>query len=378
MTITEPTSSLPMIGEEIFGYRLRRELGSGTFARVFLAEQVGVPGRPVVLKVSSCPGTERETLAQLQHTHIMPSRSYYEDSGAGLRAVCMPFFGGSSLSHVLGAIWTETSHPIKGAQLVRALQQLETPYLREPIVSSPQPLLKRFEYWSYIEVAAWIVACLADGLQHAHQRGILHRDVKPSNILIGADGQPRLLDFNLAHDTKKPRGTAAAELGGTVAYMAPEHLRAMASCDPALARLVDRRSDIYSLGMVLYEMLVGHKPFDQNASHTPMPAMIAAMAVERAQVIPSVRERRTDVPWGLESIVRTCLHPDRGQRYQQAAQLAEDLRAFLEHRPLQHAPELSYAEVVGKWACRHPRLTVLAKSAAVMALMLGGLAASVG
>jgi tetratricopeptide (TPR) repeat protein len=191
-------------------------------------------------------------------------------------------------------------------------------------------------------------------LQHAHDRGVLHRDVKPSNVLIDRDGQPLLLDFNLAHDQNNAQ--ARATVGGTVAYMAPEHLRALAARDPALARQVDRRADIYSLGMVLFEVLAGESPFDQSASYTPLPALIEAMALERGRTVPSLRKKRPDVPWGLESIARKCLAPDPARRYQRAADLAEDLDRFLNDLPVRHAPELSQRERAAKWLRRHPRV----------------------
>src|SRR5262249_7343320 len=151
-----------------------------------------------------------------------------------------------------------------------------------------------------------------------------------------------------------------ATLGGTVAYMAPEHLRALAGRDHALIGHVDERADIYALGMVLYEMLTGCRPFDQSGSYSPMPWLIEAMAVGRAQDTPSLRARRPDVPWSLESILRKCLAPERSDRYRSAADLADDLRRFLEDRPLAHAPELSWAERMGKFVRRHPRLATAA------------------
>src|SRR5262249_38894977 len=96
-----PRLALPSVGDELFGFRLRYELGRGAFARVSLAEQAALAGRAVVLKVSDTDGTEPQTLAQLQHTHIVPIYSVHEDARAGLRAVCMPYFGGASLSRVL-------------------------------------------------------------------------------------------------------------------------------------------------------------------------------------------------------------------------------------------------------------------------------------
>src|SRR5438132_9876091 len=113
---------LPQNGEEVFGFRLHHELGHGAFARVFLAEQADLADRPVVLKVSPIDGDEPQTLAQLQHTHIVPIHSVHEDQQKGLRAVCMPYFGGASLSRVLELLWRETDRPTQGQQLVRALK----------------------------------------------------------------------------------------------------------------------------------------------------------------------------------------------------------------------------------------------------------------
>src|SRR5207302_5602987 len=98
--------ALPSSGDEVFGFLLGRELGRGSFARVFLAEQSALAGRPVVVKVSAIEGDEPQTLAQLQHTNIMPIYSAHEDPKAGLRVVCMPYFGGASLSRVLQALWS--------------------------------------------------------------------------------------------------------------------------------------------------------------------------------------------------------------------------------------------------------------------------------
>jgi serine/threonine protein kinase/Tfp pilus assembly protein PilF len=364
------TLRLPDVGEELFGFRLRHELGRGAFARVFLAEQGGLADRPVVLKISGIEGGEPQTLAQLQHTHIVPIYSVHEDPAAGLRAVCMPYFGGASLSRVREALWDRTPRPTQGRQLVEALRGVEAP----PELSTKDSVPPTIETLSYIHAVAWIVARLAEALEHAHQRGVQHRDIKPSNILLSADGQPMLLDFNLAQDARQQPAQAA--LGGTVAYMAPEHLRALAARDPALARKVDHRSDVYALGMVLYELLTGHSPFDQSASYTPLPMLIEAMALERSHAVPSLRKHRPDVPWGLESIARKCLAPDPERRYQQAADLAEDLRRFQGDRPLKHAPELSTAERARKWARRHPRLTSSASVAILAAVLLAGTAAA--
>ncbi len=371
-----PRLSLPAVGDELFGFRMRHELGRGAFACVFMAEQEHLAGRPVVLKVSALEGNEPQTLAQLQHTHIVPIYSVHENLAAGLRAVCMPYFGGASLSAVLHAAWAETPRPTRGEQLVRGLEAVQAPKwepkrpanaVATPTVPAPLAWLRAN---GYCRAAARIVSQLAEGLDHAHERGILHRDIKPSNILLAGDGTPMLLDFNLSEDVNTPDAVATATLGGTVSYMSPEHLRALAARDPALARKVDHRSDIYSLGMVLYEMLVGQSPFRQSASYSPIPTLIEAMAVERAESSPSLRANRPDAPWDLESIVRKCLDPKPERRYQRAAHIAEDLEAFLHDLPLKHAPQLNRVERCRKWLRRHPRLTSSGTVAAVAAVLL--------
>ena len=113
---------LPEVGEEIFGFRLRQPLGRGAFARVYLAEQPDLASRPVVLKISAAEGSEHETLARLQHTNIVPIFSVHEDPKAGLRAVCMPYFGGATLSSIMENLWAKTGPPTRGCQLVEALE----------------------------------------------------------------------------------------------------------------------------------------------------------------------------------------------------------------------------------------------------------------
>lgn len=118
---------LPDVGDEVFGFRLCRPLGEGAFARVFLAEQVNLAGQPVVLKVSDIEGTEPQTLAQLLHTNIVPIYSLHEDGRAGLRAVCMPYLGGASLSAVLARLWTDSRRVDSGEAFVRAMESVEAP-----------------------------------------------------------------------------------------------------------------------------------------------------------------------------------------------------------------------------------------------------------
>jgi tetratricopeptide (TPR) repeat protein len=193
---------------------------------------------------------------------------------------------------------------------------------------------------------------LADGLAHAHERGILHRDLKPANILLADDGRPMLLDFNLAVDTKLAEQERDAVKGGTLPYMSPEQLETLARNDV----VVDARSDLYSLGVVLYEALTGRLP--GSAGNGPV----------------TLRNLNRDVSPAVEAMVQRCLQADPARRYPSARELYEDLRCHLNDEPLRHTPNPSWRERVYKWARRHPRLvssTSVAALAGVLLLFLG-------
>ena len=188
-------------------------------------------------------------------------------------------------------------------------------------------------------------------LEDPTERGILHRDLKPANILLGDDGEPLLLDFNLAADTKLRGPASAALIGGTLPYMAPEHLRALRGED----RTPDARCDLYSLGVILFELLTGNHPFEtrQGAVNEILPRMIA----ERLGPRPKMRAWNSRISPAVEAIVARCLHPDPAQRYRTARELHEDLELQLDNLPLKHAADRSVRERLAKWSRRHKRLT---------------------
>ena len=232
-----------------------------------------------------------------------------------------------------------------------------------------------------MRASVWIVARLAEGLDHAHARGLLHRDLKPSNVLIAADGTPMLLDFNLAVDVEPTRDEAAeakideAKLGGTLPYMAPEHLDALDPKGSTPVEAVDERSDLYSLGLILFEMIAGESAFDPPPSRAASLQTLRRMVRERRQSpAPSLRSRRPDVPPSLDALVSQCLDPDPDRRHDSAGDLAEDLRRFLDDLPMKHCPEPSLTERAGKWTRRHPVLcgsTSIVAAAVVMIVLLG-------
>jgi eukaryotic-like serine/threonine-protein kinase len=359
--MTEALADLPAVGTEFFGFRLCAELGRGAFGRVYLARQGDMANRLVALKVSADVAGETHMLAQLQHTNIVPVYSVHR-SGL-LQAVCMPFLGATTLSDTLQDLRSQATMPDSGAALLRSVRS------RKSLASGPSepvsdgstetdipeitvaPHAERLRGLGYVTAVLWLFARVADGLAHAHERGILHRDLKPANILFADDGEPLLLDFNLAADTKLHIRASAAMVGGTLPYMAPEHLEAFRDGKAA----VDARSDVYSLGVILHELLTGRHPFPVRRG--AMDDVLQAMISDRSGAPSLARRAAPSVSPAVWSIVARCLTADPAARYESARALQEDLQRQLEDRPLKHAREPSPRERIRKWCRRHPRLS---------------------
>jgi eukaryotic-like serine/threonine-protein kinase len=387
-------TNLPEAGGNLLGFHLLRELGKGAFGRVYLAEQGDLANRFVALKVSTDIFAESQTLAQLQHTNIVPIYSIHH--AGTLQAVCMPYFGATTLADVLQELGSEKSLPASGKVLVSTVNARKgstvvaadsATRVRTTSGSIPAPAgdvsltangplpasddalltLKMLGGFSYVEAILWIGSRLADGLAHAHERGIVHRDLKPANVLITDEGQPMLLDFNLSSDTKPRAHAASASIGGTLPYMSPEHLEAFRGAPER----IDARSDLYSLGIILYELLTGEHPFPTRG--TLADSLLRQMVLERRQPFADPRVKNPAISPAVGSIIRHCLEPDPAKRYQSARELHEDLERQLYHRPLKYAAEPSIQERMYKWRQRHPRLasyTVVGTAAGILFALL--------
>jgi len=361
----------PLAGEEFAGFRLGRELGRGAFGRVFLAHQHDLSDRPVVLKVSADIKIEARALARLLHPNIVPIYSIHK-SGS-LMVVCMPFCGSTTLADALGRFRDETL-PDSGRRLVTLLNtSAVAPSVADALPELP-PLehhaastttLELLQGMSYVDSVLWIGARLADALAHAHERGILHRDLKPANILLTDEGQPMLLDFNLAVETNAQGIAERARMGGTLPYMAPEQK------EQFLGRpvVLDARTDVYALGVILFELLTGRWPFPLFVSATH--ACLDRMLKDRHRPLPAMRPMNPAITPAVESIVHKCLQPDPARRYQSAKDLEDDLQRQLAHQPLKFAAEPSPRESLRKWARRHPRLSSSAFLGTCAAVMIG-------
>lgn len=339
----------PEVGETFGDFLLMAELGRGLHGRVYLARQQALADRLVVLKVTPLAGQEHLSLARLQHTHIVPLYGAYDDAQRRLRALCMPYFGGATLAVVLERLQSMAPAKRMGRNLVDALSAATGELPLSPAIEGPA--CRYLLHASYVEAVCWLGACLADALHDAHQRGIVHLDLKPSNVLLAADGQPMLLDFHLAQPPIAPGEAALEWLGGTPGYMPPEQeasLDAVRQGDDAPER-VDGRADIYSLGLVLCEALAGRPP---------------------AGVPPArwLRASNPSVGPALADLLAKCLSPRAELRYSTACALAEDLRRHLAHRPLKYVANRSLPERWRKWRRRRPySLAFLALFAALAA-----------
>lgn len=363
--LTSAVQVFPKVGDRLADFDLIRELGRGSFGRVFLARQTDLADRRVALKVSGILPIEPERMAQLQHTNIVPIFSLHR--AESLQAICMPYFGDRTLADALREVVRRGTSPRSGGVFAPDSSGAPAEPNQVSILESADgrslgtgvsAVVRRL---SYVDASVWVVARIAEGLAHAHQRGILHRDLKPANILLAADGRPMILDFNLSDDVVVG-GRCGLMVGGTLPYMAPEHLRSVLTGQPTGCA-----ADIYSLGVILFELLARRRPFPDRVG--AVGEVLRRMIADRQGERPDVRHVNGQVPPSIAAVVKRCLAWEPTERYASAEALAEDLRRHQHDLPLHHVPDRSLAERARKWSRRHPRLSSLTSLAAALAVM---------
>jgi eukaryotic-like serine/threonine-protein kinase len=312
----------PEPGDSFLGFTLLRELGRGAFARVFLATEPALGDRPVAVKVSLEGAAEAEILGQLAHPNIVPVHSVQKEELTGWTVVCMPFLGSATLCDVLDVAFARPEMPRRARLILEAIRQSSVPGDPVPALE-PAPSLPRDR--SYVAGILWIALQLADALRFVHARQIFHCDLKPSNVLLATDGRPMLLDFNLSVD----RQNETERLGGTVPYMAPEQLRATDPQGRDGSARVDARSDLFSLGVILYELLTGTHPFGPISLNCSLHGARTRLLEAQRKGPRPLREINRRVPRAAACVIEQCLAYDPANRPMSAAELSAAMRRSL-------------------------------------------------
>jgi tetratricopeptide (TPR) repeat protein len=338
----------PEAGAVFLGFCLVRELGRGSFARVFLATEPALGNRPVVLKVSRLGAAEAQTLGRLTHPNIVPIHSAQEHSGSGLGVVCMPYLGSATLCDVLHRAFAGGKPPAGADVIVEAARGAVDPVLPAPDRTAEPGFPLR---GTYIDGVVHMAGHLAEALAFIHARGVCHRDLKPSNVLVTPAGRPMLLDFNLSADAE----AASASRGGTLPYMAPEQLRAFGAGG---TEEIDARADLFAFGVVVYELLTGRHPFGPLPLKLPPPELRALLLERQCRGHRQLREANPRVDGWLAGLLESCMAYRPEDRTQSATELAARLRWGL-----------SWRGRLRRWLAGHTRAAAVV---AVAGLVVGG------
>ena len=326
------------VGQRLDDFDLLVELGSGVFARVFLARQRSMQ-RLVAVKISANRGNEPQTLAQLDHDYIVRVFDQRILRDREWRLLYMQYLPGGTLLNLVQAIRRAGGPPDSGQALLDTVDNaLESRGEIRPTESSTRTELATL---SWPETVAWLGKRLAEALHYANSRGVLHRDIKPANVLLAPDCTPKLADFNISFARNVSGASPFAYFGGSLSYMSPEQLMACRPGHTQDAANLDTRSDIYSLAVVLWELLTGLKPFDDSAAQAARArsggsvgdtTALELMLTTRAQGISSaaLATLPTNCPTALRRVLLKALSADRDQRWASGAEFAEQLELCLD------------------------------------------------
>lgn len=326
------------VGQRLDDFDLLLELGSGAFARVFLARQRSMQ-RLVAVKISANEGHEPQTLAQLDHDYIVRVFDQRILRDQNWRLLYMQYLPGGTLLDVVESIHRGQRPPETGQTLLDAVDRaLEARGEFRPTESATRTELATLP-WP--DTVAWLGRRLAQALDYANSRGVLHRDIKLANVLLAPDGTPKLADFNISFARNVTGASPFEYFGGSLSYMSPEQLMA---CQPghALDRAtLDSRSDTYSLAVVLWELLTGEKPFDDSAAREARAraggaigdlTALELMLTTRSQGVSpaAVAGLPANCPTALKRVLLKALSADRESRWSSGAELAEQLQLCLD------------------------------------------------
>ena len=363
-------------GDQVDDFELIMRLGRGTFAQVFLARQKSLE-RIVALKISAPQGHEPQTLAQLNHENLVRVFDQRITVDPPLRLLYMEVVPGGTLREVVQRVQTghsatghsatgnsATGHSATGnsatgnsatgnsttgnstTQVSRSQSsgprtgQLLLDSVDERLGSQGVAVPEHSQLRHWLASASWPLAVcqlgaqLAAGLAYAHDKGILHRDIKPANVLLTPEGAPKLADFNVSFLGGRADADPEDAFGGSLAYMAPEQLAACHNVLEGSPRLVKEASDIYAVGVLLWELLCGRRPMKDSDHSLGTLAQLQQMIDQRRQAdwTTVIGQLPADCPAGLRDVLLRCLQPHPEDRYDSAHELAASLQLCLHPR----------------------------------------------
>jgi len=390
----------PPVAEVLGDFRLIREIGRGGMGVVFEAEQISL-GRRVALKLLTqrllrdgrqLRRFEREarSTARLHHTNIVPVHGFGEHDN--IPYFVMQFINGQPLDAVIREIASLEGGvagviPHQASAVTRSLyggssppdsdstrvsappangapptfpvpirasldNSSDTSSFSSSVVIRGRERARKPQKLNYWQGVARIGAQIAQALEYAHGQGVVHRDVKPSNLLLDAASTVWVTDFGLAKGDAADNLTTTGDVIGTLRYMAPE----------ALDGVTDHRSDIFSLGLTLYEMLALRPAYDQRDRNALVKQVTEASP-------PKLRSIRPQIPADLETIIHKAIEREPGRRYATAGEFADDLHRFLKDEPIRARPQTSL-EAFWRWTRQHKAVATLMSAVATLTIAL--------
>ncbi len=345
----EPPHHVPGLGR----LQLRGRLASGGMATVYRAHDP-LLDRDVAVKVlprslADPPGAnerfrrEARALARIRHPHIVAIHDVGESQEA--------------LWFTMDLIEGESLHAILARHAGAGTSALQAADLGPTATTATATLARTDTAGSYVEAVTRLTIKVAGALDYAHREGLVHRDVKPGNIMVDGNGEPHLVDFGLARGDDAATVTRSGIGPGTPAYMAPEQIAGRQQVGP--------RTDVYALGVTLYEALTLRRPFGGDTTERVFHAVLTSQ--------PSPPRRfNPQIPRDLETVCLTAMDKDPARRYATAAAFAEDLRNLLNLRPIQARPAGPLTRT-HRLLLRHPAPSAAAVALAIAGAVFGGM-----
>lgn len=311
------------VGQVVDDFHVLKLLGQGAFARVYLARQQSMH-RLCALKATSRGSEEPQALSQLDHANIVRVYDQREIADPPTILLYMQYLAGGTLADCVKLVRELPPAMWNGQKILDSIDQ----NLLDASQTAPEQSMVRQQIaeMEWAEVVAWFGIQLAEGLDYANGKGVLHRDVKPANILLSAEAIPKLADFNVSCSGLSGRAGAAAYFGGSLAYMSPEQLEVADPTKSREANDLDGRSDLYALGIVLWELWQGTRPWTLTDIASSWTEAVAMQQECRKSPFEAQRPAQSAAERVLEKVLRGLLSVDPADRPCNGKEAAARLR----------------------------------------------------